>query len=345
VTTVLTTRQRIRALLLLAVCIVYVEAAEIFSSHVALTLSGANWFAVVSQGLRIAILLAGFFLMARLLPDRSILEPERPTLSLGWGRNPETNLQIGTGAAIGWGMVVAVVLPMAAVGGLQIFFDFSASSWLLFFITLLATGLGAAVRQTVFAGYPFQRLVDAAGPSFATILMACFVGVTQYQDAQGSRIAMLTAILLQVLFCIATLRTGSLWLGWALDVSARLSLGAVFGLPVAGSGKYATLVLSNSHAPDWLTGGVYGPAGSLLAPLAVLAGIYFLMVATRVDVIASIRPGGIPLDIEAHHAPTFPAMEQVAAKPAGTSLVQILPNTPAPSAPAKETGSDDIPVA
>jgi hypothetical protein len=228
---------------------------------------------------------------------------------------------------------------MVLAGGLQLYFDFSAASWGVFFVVLLATALGAAVRQTVFAGFPFQRLTDAVGPSIATIAVACFVGFTLTQDLQVSRVGILTVILLQVLLCVAALRTGSLWMGWALDVAARLCLGAVFGLPVGGSGRYTSLILSNSRAPEWLSGGVYGPAGSLVAPLAVLVGIYVVVRVTRVDVIANIRPGGIALDLEERHAPSFPAADPVAVKQAGVSLVQILPVASPPPDPGNSSNS------
>jgi len=329
VTTAFTTPQRTRALLLLIVSILWYEAVEIFTTFVTQSLAGSHWYGVVSEGLRLILLLAGFTGLAYL-----VARGVNPTPSLGWPRNGETRWQIGTGAAIGWGMAVALVLFIALAGrGLQTYFDFSLASWMSFLLTLVVTLLGAAVRQTVFAGFPFRRLVDAAGPSLATILVACFVGFTQGQEMQGSRMALLTVILLQVLFCVAALRTGSLWLGWALDVAARTSLGTLFGLPVAGSGKYGSLVLANSQAPEWISGGSYGPIASLLAPLVVLAGIYFMVRATRTDVIASIRPGGIAVDLEARHAPSYPGGEPVAAKPAGVSLVQILPTLSQPPQP------------
>jgi hypothetical protein len=147
--------------------------------------------------------------------------------------------------------------------------------------------------------------------------------------------------LLQVLFCVAVLRTGSLWLGWALDVAARLSLGAVFGLPVAGSGKYASVILSNSRAPEWLSGGTYGLAASMVAPFVILAAIYVVVRVTRIDVIANIRPGGIPLDLEARHAPSYPAPEAVVVPAAGVSLVQFLPIATAPSStPNSDTSNE-----
>jgi len=333
VTTVLTTTQRTRALLLLIVSILFYKAVEVFASRAAFLLAGSAWFDVVYESLRLVLLLAGFSLLVRLQ-----LQPVERISPLGWARTGETRLQIGMGTAVGWGIAVAVVSAIVLAGGLQIFFDFSAASWGAFFLALLMTGLGAAVRQTVFAGFPFQKLTDAVGPWLATIATACFVGFTQTQDLQAGRIAIVTVILLQVLFCIAALRTGSLWLGWALDVTVRLSLGAVFGLPVAGSGKYTSVILSNSRAPDWLSGGAYGPAGSLLAPLAVLVGIYVVVRVTRVDVIANIRPGGIALDLQPQHAPSFPAADPVPVKPAGGSLVQIVPVSAPPAGSGQDPG-------
>jgi uncharacterized protein len=335
VTTVYTTNQRTRALLLLIVSILYIYAVEIFSSYVTLPLAGSNWFFLVYEALQLALLLAGFVLLIRLQPRSAEPAFYRETRrALGWRPDDETKFQLAAGAAVGWGIALALVLPMVLVGGLQIYFDRSAAAWSALALTIVATALGAAVRQTILAGFPFQRLVDAGGPVVATIAMALFAAMTQSQDLRGNAVALLTVFLLQILFCVAALRTGSLWLGWALDVAARLSVGAVFGLAVAGSGKYASVILSNSRAPEWLSGGTYGPAASMLAPLVVLAAIYAVVRVTRVDVIAKIRPGGIPLDLEARHAPSYPAApagEAVVAPVAGVSLVQILPVAAAPA--------------
>lgn len=337
-TPALTTAQRTRALLLLIVSICLYGAVEVFSARVVFPWNASSWSSVAYDALRLVLVLAGFSLLARLQ-----MQPVEHVSPLGWGRGSDAllprELEVGIGAALGWGLAVAVVLPMVLAGGLQIYVDFSAGSWGVFFLTLIATALGAAVRQTVFAGFPFHKLRDAVGPMLATIAVACFVGFTQTQDLQVGRLGIFTVILLQVLFCIAALRTGSLWLGWALDFAARVSLGAVFGLPVAGSGKYTSLILSTSRAPEWLSGGAYGPAGSLLAPLVVLVGIYVVVRVTQVDVIANIRPGGIALDLEARHAPSFPAAAAVEAKPAGESLVQILPVAAPPPEPGNTSST------
>jgi hypothetical protein len=60
---------------------------------------------------------------------------------------------------------------------------------------------------------------------------------------------------------------------------------------------------------------------------------------TRVDVIANIRPGGIALDLEERHAPSFPAADPVAVKQAGVSLVQILPVASPPPDPGNSSNS------
>jgi hypothetical protein len=340
--TVYSTSQRTRALLLLIVSILYIEAVEVFSSYVTLPLAGSNYFFLIYEGLRLALLLAGFILLIRLQPRSAEPAFFRDTRrALGWRADDETKFQLATGAAVGWGIALALVLPMVLAGGLQIYFDRSPAAWTALALTFAATALGAAVRQTIFAGFPLQRLVDAGGPVVATIAMALFAAITQSQELRGNAVALLTVFLVQVLFCVAALRTRALWLGWTLDVAARLTLGAAIGLPVAGSGKYASVILSNSRAPEWLSGGTYGPVASMVAPLVVLAAIYVVVRATRIDVIANIRPGGIALDLEARHAPSYPAAEAVVVPAAGASLVQILPIAPAPPAPTHSPKPND----
>jgi hypothetical protein len=66
-----------------------------------------------------------------------------------------------------------------------------------------------------------------------------------------------------VMYGMAFLLTGRLWLPWGLHFAWNFVQGPLLGFPVSGldSGGLQTIV---DHGPAWLTGGSYGPEGGLV---------------------------------------------------------------------------------
>jgi hypothetical protein len=331
-----TIADRRRALLLVCAVILYYAAANWLTTRIAFALANGAWFSIVMRGLLLVLMLAGLQIAARFWKTSGSEEVyPAPTSPLGWRWSAVSPAQLGSGLALGWGIAVALVLPLVIAGGLQLTFDWSGAAWGQLALILLATLLSAALRQTVLSGFALRRLTDASGPTVAVVFTSLFAGLVMFRDVGPDWRALLTVVLFQSLCCFAALRSGSLWLGLGVDFSARIFLGSVFGFPVLGSAQYSANVLANTAAPAWLSGDVNGPAGGAFAPLVLILAIIVVFVLTHVDIIASIRPGGVPVRVIERHAPVFPAEPLPPA--AGSSLVQIgapaPPEIPLPSRP------------
>jgi uncharacterized protein len=314
---------RLRALFSLAIAIAYFMLAEFCARHVALALLPSSAYWLGYEFLRLLLLLAGYTVMGRLLQQEN-----DPLVATGWARTANDPGETLTGIGLGWAMVLALVIPIALFGRLLITFHGSANNIAAFVVVLLTILLGAAAGETAFRGYPFQRLVEAVGPVLATVALALLFGFLEWHDIGMGAAVVVPTMLLQVLLCIAYLRTGSLWMSVGIHFAWIFTMGALFGLPVSGVLRYTTAVDSDPHGPVWLTGSFFGPAGSVLAPWVLLIGIFILIRLTRRDVIAAIRPAGIPMDLESLDHPEHP---KAAAAPAAPALIQILPSTPPPS--------------
>jgi membrane protease YdiL (CAAX protease family) len=240
--------------------------------------------------------------------------PERPTAGREWV----------IGAALGWGLVVLAVLPMALGGTLHVQFWWSLRSFWLVLLYLTTLAVSALVEEIAFRGYPFRRLIQAMGPTGATVVMSLFFGLLHAFNPDATWISVLITMFAGVLLSLAWLRTHGLWLGWGLHFAWNASMGILFGLPVSGIVDFSSVVQTRAMGAHWLTGGNYGPEGALLTLPVLAAGIIALTLLTdeyawqytRRPIVAA----GYPMDAsptEAHGA-----MEQNA-KP--VPLVQILP--------------------
>jgi uncharacterized protein len=270
------------------------------------------------------LLSVGFSLLNTIARQHSSLRgvlglPKRPTARIEW-------LQ---GIAVGWGMAVLAVLPLAVSGSLYVTLWTAPRAFWLLLINLAAVAVGTLAEEVVFRGYPFRRLIEAIGPVGATITMSLLFAVAHAINTDSSWTSILLTALAGILLSIAWFRTHGLWLPWGIHFAWNASLGLIFGLPVRGEIGSASIVLSNAHGPLWLTGGDYGPEAALFTGLVLIIGIVVLIRITR-DYAwnythAPIIPGGYPMDVAP--PPAHAAMEQeAAARP--PSLIQILPTTP-----------------
>ncbi len=288
------------------------------------------------------------FAVMGLLFDRQT----QPLRAMGLARSmaPQTSAlrQFALGAALGWGMVVALLLPVALSGGLYVHLWITPRAFALLTVQLLTLFVAALSNEVVFRGYPFQRLMEATGPGIAVLLSCVLFGWLRWQaitampgsDAAAIWVSVAAAILLS----LAYLRTRALWLSWGLHFAWLASMGVLFGLPLAGETDTASVIQSNAYGQHWLTGGDYGPESAWLTVGVLVGGIWVLLRMTRqMDWHARqpvLRPAGIAVEI-AHAAPASVAAAPAKPTAAPPSLVQIAAYTSAPpsSAPKEELPS------
>ncbi len=249
---------------------------------------------------------------------RSILGlPKRPTAWEEWV----------IGAAIGWGIVVLAVIPMALAGALYIHLWIAPRAFWLVLLSLGTFAVAALAEEVAFRGYPFRSLIEAVGPTGATVFMAILFGVVHMLNNNASWTSVLITMLVGVLLSVGWLRTHGLWLPWGLHFAWNASMGILFGLPVSGIIDFSSVIQTRARGPVWLTGGYYGPEAALFTIVAITVGIVVLVRLTRDYAwhytYTPAVAGGYPMDAPPPAAHI--AMEQQA-RPA--SLIQILPTTP-----------------
>lgn len=255
-------------------------------------------------------------------------------LTLGLPRRRSAAKEWGEGAAIGWGLAVACVLPMLMARTLDARLWLAPRAWELVLLNMLTLAIVTLAQTLGIYGYAFHRLIEATGPARATTLLAVLAAIyTGFNPgAAGSPgIRMAVAIVATVLFCLCWIRTHGLWLPWGLYLAWAAVTSVVFGLPLAGSAAYMSVVETRAFGPEWLTGGSFGPGAALLSAAFGLVGIAVVVRMTS-DYAwdytrAPLIPAGIEVDVPPPAAHT--AMESTAtAAPAPPQLVQILPTTP-----------------
>lgn len=204
-----------------------------------------------------------------------------PVRALGLPARSGTAREFGLGAALAWGMTVAVFLVIVFAGQYYLRIQNTSSAWTHLVLQIFMLAAGSLMAELVFRGYPFQKLVQATGPFFATILAGLFFGLVSITISGTTVVAMWIYGVAAVLLSVAYLRTRALWLPWGLHFTWLAATALLFGQPIAGDRKASSVIQSFADGPTWLTGGEYGPAGSVVTLIAMWVGLLLLVPLTR----------------------------------------------------------------
>lgn len=328
---------RLRALGWVVIAVLYFLLAERLAASAASGLATGAWEELLFRIFLLFLVILGYAAMGY-TGERQ----RHPVRAMGLMRREGWRRELGLGAALGWGGMVACVLPVALSGGLYIWWYWSWHNLGMLFLDIATLAAAAMAEEVAFRGYPFQRLMDATGPVLATVLAALAFGMLHLGNPDASAASTLTTILAGWLLALAYLRTRALWVGIGFHFAWNAAMGILFGLPVSGFTQFSPLVRTYSWGPAWLTGDGYGPEGGAIAIVVLAVLLVVMMLATR-DLKYRwaqpvIVPGGIPVDVDAMarkqheaamgpQAPAEPALVQIGGVPSGAMPSVVMPRT------------------
>jgi len=177
---------------------------------------------------------------------------------------------LGLGVAIG----VAVVGLMAVFGGLSwTSAPGLAVDWLAGAVGALAfLALPAAAEEALLRGYPMQALAEAWGAERAIVATSVVFGLMHLGNPGIGALSMANVVAAGVLLGVVYLRTASLWWATGAHLGWNWALGFVADVPVSGLEMLdAPFYDGVATGPGWLGGGSFGPEGSVVATVVLVA--------------------------------------------------------------------------
>jgi membrane protease YdiL (CAAX protease family) len=258
--------------------------------------------------------------------------PSRATTGEEWMR----------GVAIGWGMVLAALLPMVLVGSLHPQFDFSWENLGLTVVSLLTLALLALTVEITFRGFLFVELIAATSSGFATFFLSFLYATLASLRPDATLFSVLNAFLFGILLCTCYLRTRALWIGWGIHFGWNAVLAVLFGIPLSGDASYSNIVFTSASGPQWLTGGPYGPDAAMLTSVVLLVSIVVILRATRQYAweytYTPPAPGGYPMEATppVGHDPSLAPLVQILSSSPSSPVANPAPPAPPPEAPSSQ---------
>jgi len=176
-----------------------------------------------------------------------------------------------------WGFA-SITLLLATMYGLRVF-DVThlamhgarvwkfAAFWAGFFL------LVGFFEEFLLRGYSQFTLTRGIGFWPAAVLLSCMFGLIHIRNQGEQWPGLLAAMVIGFFFCLTLRRTGNLWFAVGFHAAWDWGETFVYSVPDSGTVFPGHLLKSSLHGPQWLTGGMVGPEGSVLC-FVVLAVVW-----------------------------------------------------------------------
>ncbi|GLH73215.1 hypothetical protein GETHLI_17170 [Geothrix limicola] len=183
--------------------------------------------------------------------------------------------EFGLGALLGLLLMVVTALVVKGFGGFH--WEQAAAIGARQMLAAALLFLGVAFNEEIMSrGYPFQRLVEGAGPWVGQLVFAALFAFLHWGNpgmhGATKAWATLNIGLAAILLGFCYLRTKSLALPIGLHLGWNWAQGSLLGFGVSGTTDVKGLWTPVFHGkPEWLTGGAFGLEASL--PCALVCGL------------------------------------------------------------------------
>lgn len=200
----------------------------------------------------------------------------------------------GAGSGVGRGMLLGIALFGAVIASIAIFGEYTinglgtpASA-----VALLGIMVGAAVtEELVFRGVVFRHVERWTGSWIALLLTGALFGLIHLLNPNATLWgAVAIAISAGGMLTAAYIATRRLWLPIGLHFGWNIAASAIFSTEVSGGNTPQGLLDATMSGPTLVTGGAFGPEGSVFTVvLGVIATVAFMWLARRRGHIVPVR--------------------------------------------------------
>ena len=189
------------------------------------------------------------------------------------------------GFVTGMIMVVVIVGTMAVFNSIEIDVEninptgISVIGGVIIF--LFAYIIQGASEEIVSRGWMFQVIGARYKPWLGVVITSILFAFLHMGNSGVNPLGVINLLLISVLFTLFVMKDGSLWGACALHSAWNWTLGNVFGLSVSGSGEKVTVFDLNTTGNGLISGGDFGPEGSLITTVVLLIAIFLIVLLIK----------------------------------------------------------------
>ncbi|MFE2614414.1 CPBP family intramembrane glutamic endopeptidase [Micromonospora chalcea] len=188
--------------------------------------------------------------------------------------------RLNRGVLLGFAMFAAVIVTIALMGGYHVH-GLGSVSGAVGMVGFMAAA--AVTEELMFRGLLFRLVEERLGTWLSLLLTGVLFGLMHLLNPDASLWGA-TAIAIEAGFMLAACyaATRNLWVPIGLHFGWNFAAGGIFGVVVSGNGESAGLLDASTSGSTLLSGGDFGPEGSLYTVAAGAAlTVVFLWLAHR----------------------------------------------------------------
>lgn len=200
--------------------------------------------------------------------------------AIGLALHPNTLREFGIGCLLGFLMVSGIFILELTSGYITV--AWRGYSLLectrVLGVSLILFAVAAFFEEVLFRGYAFQTLIQWVTFLPSMLLFSLFFAFSHFFNPNITALSLINIALAGIWLSIAYMKTRSLWLPIGLHLSWNFSQTSLYSFPTSGHSLSDQRLLDLVQAgPEWITGGAFGPEGGILASLALILGIWFIL--------------------------------------------------------------------
>jgi len=142
-------------------------------------------------------------------------------------------------------------------------------------VTIMLFGfvIQGASEEILARGWMFQVIGARYKPWIGAIVTSVFFSLLHLGNSGINIVAVFNLVLFALLMVLFVMKDGSLWSACAWHTSWNWTLGNVLGLSVSGTGEKVSLFNLSTSGHDLITGGGFGPEGSLITTTVLIVAV------------------------------------------------------------------------
>lgn len=143
-------------------------------------------------------------------------------------------------------------------------------------LMLLETILVGYWEELVFRGYIFQNMIQGLGIVTAIVISCILYGLIHASNPNATWLSTAIIVGFGYLRIYGYLSTKMLWLSMGMHIGWNFFQGPIFGFAASGHKKATLLSHTLTSDKDYLTGGAFGPEGSILIIPILIAALLLM---------------------------------------------------------------------
>ena len=145
------------------------------------------------------------------------------------------------------------------------------------FVMLFAYIIQGANEEIISRGWQFQVIGRKYSPWLGALVSSILFALLHISASGANLIAFLNLLLFSLLLVLFVLKHQSIWAACGWHSAWNWMMGSVLGLKVSGRNEVGTLFDLRITGSKLISGGKYGPEGSIVATVVLLFGVLMLL--------------------------------------------------------------------